>query len=262
MNALDQAFHTMLDELILWVPKVPAGLLVFFAFWLCSVLVRKIFLRIVSCTEFNTRYVLQVVGRTHSIAILLLGGITALGTIGINVSALVAGLSLTSFALGFGLKDILANLVSGLLILLHRPFSLNEQISVAGMEGVVPDIDLRYTRLEQAGKAYLIPNLIMITDRIGLLSMRGNAGGGNSTTGNSPVKTASAAAIIMDESVTALNGNTDVTDDSDDSKSSKANEVPLVPSPGVIARLSQLSVSPFSFQPQLVSHLQSDRGSI
>jgi small-conductance mechanosensitive channel len=232
MNALDQAFQSMLGELILWVPKAPAGLLVFFAFWLCSLLVRKIFLRLGSRTEFNTRYFLQVVGRTLSVAILLFGGITALGTIGINVSALVAGLGLTGFALGFGLKDILANLVSGLLILLYRPFTLNEQISVAGMEGCVTDIDLRYTRLEQAGKAYLIPNSIMITNTIGLLSRRENAGGGNSTTGKSPMKAASVAAIIMDESVTAFNGNTNVTDDRDDSKSSKANEVPSRQVPG------------------------------
>ena len=181
MNALDQALQTMLGELILWVPKAPAGLLVFFAFWLCSLLARRIFLRIGCRTESNTRYFLQVVGRTLSVAILLFGGITALGTIGINVSALVAGLGLTGFALGFGLKDILANLVSGLLILLYRPFSLNEQISVAGMEGCVTEIDLRYTRLETAGKAYLIPNSMMITNSILLLSRGEKPGSGNST---------------------------------------------------------------------------------
>lgn len=115
MNALDQAFQTMLGELILWVPKAPAGLLVFFAFWLCSLFVRKVFLRFGSRTEFNTRYFLQVVGHALSVAILLFGGITTLGMIGINVSVPVAGLGLTGFALGFGLKDILANLVSDLL---------------------------------------------------------------------------------------------------------------------------------------------------
>jgi small conductance mechanosensitive channel len=158
MNALDQALQTIVGEVVLWAPKAPVGLLVFFAFWLCSLVVRNIFFRIGSRTESSTRYFLKVVGRALSLAILLFGGITALGTIGINVSALVAGLGLTGFALGFGLKDILANLVSGLLILLYRPFSLNEQISVAGMEGCVTEIDLRYTRLEISGKAYLIPN--------------------------------------------------------------------------------------------------------
>jgi small conductance mechanosensitive channel len=227
MNTVDQVLQTMLGELILWAPKAPVGLLVFSAFWLCSILVRKIFIRIGSSTEFNTRYFLQVVGRILSVAILLFGGITALGTIGINVSALVAGLGLTGFALGFALKDILANLVSGLLILLYRPFSLNEQISVAGMEGFVTDIDLRYTRLENAGKSYLIPNSIMITNTIGLLSRGEKAGAGNSTRSDSPMRTAFAAAAIMgSESVTALNGEVDVTRDSDDSKSLRPNEIP------------------------------------
>jgi small conductance mechanosensitive channel len=97
-----------------------------------------------------------------------LGSVTALGTVGINVSALVAGLGLTGFALGFGLKDILSNLVSGILILLYRPFSIHDRISVGGMEGIVTDIDLRYTRLEKEGKAFLIPNSMLITNTIGL----------------------------------------------------------------------------------------------
>jgi small conductance mechanosensitive channel len=69
--------------------------------------------------------------------------------------------------LGVGLKDILSNLVSGILIL-YRPFSIHDRISVAGMKGTVTDIDLRYTRLEKEGKASLIPNAMLITNTIGL----------------------------------------------------------------------------------------------
>jgi len=195
------------------------GLLVFFAFWLCSLVVRNIFFRIVSRTESSTRYFLKVVGRTLSLAILLFGGITALGTIGINVSALVAGLGLTGFALGFGLKDILANLVSGLLILLYRPFTLNEQISVAGMEGCVTEIDLRYTRLENAGKAYLIPNSTMITNTIMLVSRGEKTGAGNSTATAAPLMTAAAASSInSEEPVAALDGGMEVSPQTDNSR--------------------------------------------
>lgn len=219
MNALDQALQTIVGEVVLWAPKAPVGLLVFFAFWLCSLVVRNIFFRIGSRTESNTRYFLKVVGRTLSLAILLFGGITALGTIGINVSALVAGLGLTGFALGFGLKDILANLVSGLLILLYRPFSLNEQISVAGMEGCVTEIDLRYTRLENSGKAYLIPNSMMITNTIMLVSRGEKTGAGNSTSTAAPLMTAAAASSInSDESVVPLNGGMEVSRHTDDSR--------------------------------------------
>ena len=56
---------------------------------------------------------------------MVFGVVTALGTIGVDVSAfVVAELGLTGFALGFDLKDILANVVSGVLILLSRPFEM------------------------------------------------------------------------------------------------------------------------------------------
>ena len=216
MKALDQALQTIIDEVIRWAPKAPVGLLVFFVFWLGSVVVKNIFSRISCRTESSTRYFLTVVGRTLSLAILLFGGITALGTMGINVSALVAGLGLTGFALGFGLKDILGNLVSGLLILLYRPFSLNEQISVAGMEGCVTEIDLRYTRLENAGKAYLIPNSMMITNTIMLISRGEKGGAGNSTNTGAPMMAAATSSINSDESVASVNGGMEVTHHTDD----------------------------------------------
>ena len=219
MNALDQALQTIVGEVVLWAPKAPVGLLVFFAFWLCSVVVRNIFFRIGCRTESNSRYFLKVVGRTLSLTILLFGGITALGTMGINVSALVAGLGLTGFALGFGLKDILANLVSGLLILLYRPFSLNEQISVAGMEGCVTEIDLRYTRLENAGKAYLIPNSMMITNTIMLVPRGEKTGAGNSMTPGAPIMTAAATSSLNnDDSVATHNGGMEVSRHTNDSR--------------------------------------------
>lgn len=168
MKNLEQSVQELVGQLILWAPKFAVGILIFLGFWVGSLLAWNLFLRVGRHADFNTGYVLKVVGRALSVSMLLLGGVTALGTMGINVSALVAGLGLTGFALGFGLKDILSNLISGILILLYRPFSLHDQISVAGMEGVVMDIDLRYTRLEKEGRAYLIPNSMMITNTIGL----------------------------------------------------------------------------------------------
>lgn len=168
MDILNQSLQELAGHIILWAPKFAIGLVVFLGFWLASLLVWNLVARLGRRADFNTAYVLKVIGRTLSFGMVLLGGITSLGTMGVNVSALVAGLGLTGFALGFGLKDILSNLVSGILILLYRPFSIYDRITVAGMEGIVTEIDLRYTRLEKEGKAFLIPNSMMITNTIGL----------------------------------------------------------------------------------------------
>ena len=89
-----------------------------------------------------------------------------MGTAGIDVSALVAGLGLTGFALGFAFRDVLSNVLAGVLILMYRPFRRGDRIAVSGLEGTVTGIDLRYTILENDGKTILIPNSNLFTNPI------------------------------------------------------------------------------------------------
>lgn len=95
--------------------------------------------------------------------------ITVLGTWGVDISALIAGLGLTGFALGFALKDVLASCIAGILILFYRPFQLNSKITVMGVEGTVIDIDLRYTTLQNKNEKHLIPNSKLISEKITIL---------------------------------------------------------------------------------------------
>ena len=92
--------------------------------------------------------------------IIIIGFITALGTVGINVSAIVAGLGLTGFAFGFAFKDMLSNFISGVLIFIYEPFQLNDIIIVDGKEGKVIDINLRYITLETNEMKILVPNSV------------------------------------------------------------------------------------------------------
>jgi len=115
------------------------------------------------------RHLTLVLTRTIRITMIVIGIITALGTVGINVSALVTGLGLTGFALGFALKDTISNLLAGILILLYQPFRIGDSIKVSGYMGEVSTIDLRYTELSQDGQTILIPNSKLFTDPIVVL---------------------------------------------------------------------------------------------
>lgn len=101
-------------------------------------------------------------------AVLAFGAVTGLGTMGVDVGALVAGLGLTGFALGFALKDAISNLLAGVLVLAYRPFRRGDRIQVAGHEGTVVRVDLRYTVLEDEGTRVLIPNQQLFTNAITL----------------------------------------------------------------------------------------------
>ena len=110
---------------------------------------------------------------TLKITLLAFGTVTALGTLGINVSALVASLGLTGFALGFALRDALSNLLAGALILVYCTYRINDQIAVTGFEGIVTKINLRYTVLQAEDATILIPNATMFSNPIKILK-RGN----------------------------------------------------------------------------------------
>ena len=138
---------------------------IWFAFWVAARIVHAVIRRLHTHADDNADLV-DLLGRVARVGLNIVGVVTALGTAGVNVSALVAGLGLTGFAMGFAFRDVLSNLLAGVLILLYRPFARGARISVTGLEGVVTEVDLRYTKLSCDGDLVLIPNSNLFTNPI------------------------------------------------------------------------------------------------
>ncbi|WP_332066241.1 mechanosensitive ion channel family protein [Bartonella sp. CB189] len=99
---------------------------------------------------------------------------------GVVVSALIglstAGLDLRNFALiagglslgiGFGLQNIVQNFVSGLIILIGRPFQLGDYVESGSVNGIVKRISVRATELETfQRKTVIIPNSSLINNNV------------------------------------------------------------------------------------------------
>lgn len=154
-----------INESMIWLPKLAAVLLIIILFFILAKFVKRIILKLAKKLDFDP-HLTGFFAQVSRIIFILFGVVTALGTIGINVSALVAGLGLTGFALGFAFKDTISNLLSGVLILLYRPFNINDKIKVAGYEGTVVSVDLRYTKLNSKEGTVLIPNSKCFTDPV------------------------------------------------------------------------------------------------
>ena len=149
--------------------RLGPSVLVFAGFWLASAIVKKIICQVGKATDPAKQDILNLIGQIARITLMVFGTVTALGTLGVNVSALVAGLGLTGFALGFAFRDALSNLLAGVLILIYHPFRRGDRISVAGVEGTVLMIDLRYTTLQGEERIFLIPNSTLFTNPIILI---------------------------------------------------------------------------------------------
>ncbi|WP_063833562.1 mechanosensitive ion channel family protein [Skermanella stibiiresistens] len=156
----------MLGKLSAALPAIGAGVLVILGFLIAATLVRSVFRRIAAHSGQDRIDLFNLAGVVAFYTLLGFGLISGLGTMGMDVGALIAGLGLTGFALGFALRDAVSNLLAGVLILGYRPFHRGDHISVAGFEGVVSGIDLRYTTLQGDGKRYLIPNQTLFTNAI------------------------------------------------------------------------------------------------
>ena len=152
-------------ELRVYGLRAISAIAILFGFWLAAAIIYRVIVRVE--THFSSRReILELMGRTVKITLWILGALTALGTAGINVNALVAGLGLSGFALGFALRDVLSNVLAGFLILFYRPFASGDRINVTGLEGKVVAIDLRYTSLDAGDKLILIPNSNLFTNPI------------------------------------------------------------------------------------------------
>ena len=165
---MENLVQYLLDEAILWMPRIIGVVVILIAFFILAKIVKRIIFSAAERLKLDSNLT-SLLARTSNITLMIFGFITALGTLGINVSALVAGLGLTGFALGYAMKDTISNLLSGVLILLYRPFETGDRIKVSGYEGIVISIDLRYTELDSEGNKVLIPNSKLFTDPITVL---------------------------------------------------------------------------------------------
>lgn len=92
-------------------------------------------------------------------AIIVLAVLAALSTVGVEVASFIAILAAAGFAVGLALQGTLANFAAGVMLLVFRPFDVDDVVEVGGERGRVRDIQLFYTRLNTMdNQLVIIPN--------------------------------------------------------------------------------------------------------
>ena len=105
--------------------------------------------------------------RFFQILIYLVAGIVILSLLQQDITAMVAGLGVGALVIGFGLKDIIENWVSGVLIISGKTYALGDVIRVGNLTGTVTDIALRTTKLKTYDRnEIIIPNSVLMKEKI------------------------------------------------------------------------------------------------
>lgn len=99
--------------------------------------------------------------------IVTIGVFVALGSMGVDTSAVMAGGAVLLVGIGFGLQKLAENFISGLLVLIERPVRKGDFIDAGGVLGTVDDIGLRATRvISRDGVTVIVPNANLMSSTV------------------------------------------------------------------------------------------------
>jgi small-conductance mechanosensitive channel len=100
-------------------------------------------------------------------AILLMGFLLALATLGVNFTNITIIGGALGVGIGFGLQNIVNNFVSGLILLFERPVRVGDYIEVQNLRAEIKKIGLRATTVETFDRAdIVIPNSDLVTNQV------------------------------------------------------------------------------------------------
>ncbi|MDH4982560.1 mechanosensitive ion channel domain-containing protein [Hyphomicrobium sp. D-2] len=114
--------------------------------------------------EAGTRYAISAVSR-YLIAIV--GLIFAFRSIGFDWSQVQWIVAALGVGVGFGLQEIVANFISGLIILFERPVRVGDTVTIGNLTGTVSRIHIRATSMTDGeNREIIIPNKSLITEKV------------------------------------------------------------------------------------------------
>jgi small-conductance mechanosensitive channel len=127
-------------------------------FWLSSRTRHFLFSRLLARSGLD-RALQHAIAQIVGYAVLVVGIIVVLDNAGIHLGTLTVFAGAVGVGVGFGLKNIASNFISGLLILAERPIAIGDRIEVAGITGQVRQIRARSTVIMTNDNiAMIVPN--------------------------------------------------------------------------------------------------------
>jgi len=160
---LDRLYRTFSYELVIEktlqvLLNIILTLLILLIFFIFSRILKKALSVIFNKINLDKTIQNLVNNLTNSI-IFIIGFITALSQIGVNIDAILASLGVAGLTLGFAAQGALSNIISGIFIFWDKPFVIGDLIEVNDHYGRVDEITMRSTRLITVnGKMLSIPN--------------------------------------------------------------------------------------------------------
>jgi len=149
-----------------FIPRlVVAGLFLVF-FWLIYRALRKLITGALTTAGVD-QSIRDMLSHLLKWAIMGFGAVIACNQIGVQIAALLTGVSIIGLAVGFAAKETIENFIAGIVIFWDKPFKIGDQVEIEGTTGRIVRVTFRSTRiLDGNGKMVIFPNTQMLAKKL------------------------------------------------------------------------------------------------
>lgn len=166
-DALITAGIQLAKEILSWIPKVFVAFLFLIVFWFVYRGIRRLVLGSMSKAHVDES-IRDMLGALIKWGIMGFGLVIAFNQVGIQITALLTGVSIIGLAIGFAAQETLANFIAGVVIFWDRPFRVGDWVAIEDVFGQVQRITFRSTRiLNLDGEVIVFPNTYMLAHKVG-----------------------------------------------------------------------------------------------
>lgn len=157
---LDNAAHWLSENASHAVSEVCILLLLLLGFNYLSRLFKRVVIKVVRAPQSHLSTLVQnFIISISAKLIMLIGILVALSQIGFNLGPLFTGLGVAGIVIGFALQDTLSNFAAGMMILIYRPFDVEDIVEAGGVDGMVSHMSLVNTTIRTFdNQIFIVPN--------------------------------------------------------------------------------------------------------
>jgi small conductance mechanosensitive channel len=134
-------------------------ILILFVFWILSRYAGRVVKKAIGQRKEISSLLSNFAQRSAGGLTMLIGLLMAVAAVGIEVGPIMAAMGAGGFIIGFAMQETLGNFASGLMIMIYRPFDVDDYVALAGVEGKVLEMSLVSTTLLTIdNKVLILPN--------------------------------------------------------------------------------------------------------
>ena len=135
----------------------------FIGFWVSKLIVKA--LRKMMVRKNSDPGLISFVSSLANIALKIMIIISVMGMVGIQMTSFIAVLGAAGIAIGMALQGTLSNFASGVMILIFKPYKVDDYIEAQGVAGVVKEIQIFNTIITTVdNKTIIVPNSALATN--------------------------------------------------------------------------------------------------